>query len=334
MEKDLRKIEQEASKLIQSLEDTQELEKVRISFLGRKGKLTLILRNIKNLSPSEKPKIGKLSNEIKNRIEKLIDKKIKEFATENKQKTERLDITMPGIEPEFGHLHPITKIYNELFDIFEKMGFSIVEGPEIENDWYNFQALNIPSDHPARDTQDTFYLDKFLLRTHTSPVQIRYMQKNKPPIRIIVPGRVYRRDYDITHTPMFHQLEGLLVDEQVTLADLKGVLETFAKLMFGKNRKVRFRPHYFPFTEPSAEIDISCDICKGKGCSACKYSGWLEILGAGLVHPQILKNSGIDPKKYQGFAFGFGVERIAMLKYNIPDLRLFFENDLRFLEQF
>ena len=247
----------------------------------------------------------------------------------------KIDVTAPGAHYPDGHLHPVTLIYKELFEIGKSLGFSIATGPEVENDWYNFEALNFPPDHPARDTQDSFFFtDSVLLRTHTSPVQVRYMEKHQPPIRIIVPGRTYRRDSDATHTPMFHQLEGLLIDEKTNVAELKGTLEAFVRGIFGQDRNIRLRPHFFPFTEPSFEVDISCGLCGGKGCRSCKNSGWLEVLGAGMVHPNVLRSGGIDPEKYQGFAFGMGIERLAMLKYGVDDMRMLYEGDLRLVEQF
>ena len=312
----------------------EELEKIKIKYLGRKGEITGLTKSLADLSLEEKKKSGQKINALKKEIEKTIAARSKELAGVAR-KEEKIDITSPGSYFPEGHLHPVTLVYRELFDIFKGLGFSIADGPEVETDWYNFEALNIPKDHPSRDTQDSFYFDEnTVLRTHTSPVQIRYMEKHKSPLRVVVYGRTYRRDSDMTHTPMFHQLEGLLVDENVSMADLKGTLDYFAKKFFGEDRKTRFRPHHFPFTEPSAEVDVSCGICNGKGCRSCKYSGWLEILGAGMVHPNVLKNGGIDPSRYQGFAFGVGIERLAMLKYNIDDLRLFFEGDLRFIEQF
>lgn len=311
-----------------------ELEKIKIKYLGRKGEITGLTKSLATLSLEEKKKSGQKINALKKEVEKILSERSKELITIGKEE-EKIDITAPGSYFASGHLHPVTLVYRELFDIFKGLGFSIADGPEVETDWYNFEALNIPKDHPARDIQDSFYFNgDMVLRTHTSPVQIRYMERHKPPLRVIVYGRTYRRDSDMTHTPMFHQLEGLLVDKNVTMADLKGTLDYFAKKFFGPERKTRFRPHHFPFTEPSAEVDVSCGICNGKGCRSCKYSGWLEILGAGMVHPNVLRNSGIDAKKYQGFAFGVGIERLAMLKYNIDDLRLFFEGDLRFVNQF
>ncbi len=338
MEEKLQQIKRQAQKEIFSALCSEELESLRVKYLGRKGEITLILRKLGDLPKEKRPQVGKLANKIKEEIEKEI-KKAKTKAQKEKladiSKSQWIDITARAAEYPEGHLHLVTQVYKRLFEIAQSLGFQIIEGPEVETDWYNFEALNIPKNHPARDNFSTLYFSEdILLRTHTSPVQIRYMEGNKPPVRIVVPGRVYRRDFDVTHTPMFHQLEGLLVDSQTTFSDLKGTLEIFAKGFFGADRKVRFRPHFFPFTEPSAEVDVSCGLCGGHGCRSCKFSGWLEVLGAGMVHPQVLKNSKIDPGKFQGFAFGMGIERLAMLKYNINDLRLFFENDLRFTEQF
>jgi len=314
-------------------------EQIKIKYLGKKGELTAVLRGMGALSAEERPLIGQLANEVRSDIEAALAAKKQEQeakALEEQLKSEKLDVTMPGTPAPTGHLHPLTQVQRELEDIFIGMGFSIAEGPEVELDYYNFQALNIPENHPARDTQDTFYIaENVLLRSQTSPVQVRTMEHQKPPIRVISPGRVYRSDaLDATHSPLFHQLEGLVVDKGITMGDLKGTLEIFAKKMFGENTRIRFRPHHFPFTEPSAEVDVSCYVCGGKGCRLCKGEGWIEILGAGMVHPFVLSNCGIDPEEYSGFAFGLGVERIAMKKYGIDDIRLFYENDERFLEQF
>jgi len=328
----------EFNKKLIELNNFKDLEDLKVFYLGRKGVVTKELRSLSKVEGEEKRVRGKDLNLLKKFIEEAIDVKKKSIFQEKEKSlltTDWIDVTSPGIRKKRGSLHPVTTVIREMIDIFKSLGFEVAGGPEIETDWYNFEALNIPKNHPARDTQATFFVtEELLLRTQTSPVQIRVMQLNKPPIRIIAPGKTYRRDSDITHTPMFHQLEGLLVDESVTLTDLKGILEYFAKTFFGKDRLVRFRPHYFPFTEPSLEMDISCGICSGKGCRVCKYSGWMEIMGAGMVHPNVLINAGIDPQKYQGFAFGIGIERPAMLRHNIDDLRLFYENDLRFLEQF
>ena len=314
-------------------------EQIKIKYLGKKGELTAVLRGMGALSAEERPLIGQLANEVRSDIEAALAAKKQEQeakALEEQLKAEKLDVTMPGTPAPMGHLHPLTQVQRELEDIFIGMGFSIAEGPEVELDYYNFQALNIPENHPARDTQDTFYIaENVLLRSQTSPVQVRTMEHQKPPIRVISPGRVYRSDaLDATHSPLFHQLEGLVVDKGITMGDLKGTLEIFAKKMFGENTRIRFRPHHFPFTEPSAEVDVSCYVCGGKGCRLCKGEGWIEILGAGMVHPFVLSNCGIDPEEYSGFAFGLGVERIAMKKYGIDDIRLFYKNDERFLEQF
>ena len=314
-------------------------EELRVRFLGKKGKLTAVLRGMGSLSAEERPVIGQLANEVRSALENALNAKaaeLKEKKLERQLRHEKLDVTMPGNEIPMGHQHPLTRVQREMEDIFIGMGFQIAEGPEVEYDYYNFQALNIPENHPARDTQDTFYItDNILLRSQTSPVQVRVMEKQKPPIRVISPGRVYRSDaLDATHSPLFHQMEGLVVDKGITMSDLKGTLETFAKKMFGENTNIRFRPHHFPFTEPSAEVDVSCFACGGKGCRVCKGEGWIEILGAGMVHPFVLSNCGIDPEVYSGFAFGMGIERVAMKHYGIDDIRLFYENDRRFLEQF
>lgn len=337
MKEKLQRIKEEALEQISDI--NANLEQIRVKYLGKKGELTAVLRGMGSLSNEERPIIGQLANEVRANIEEAIEKKNKEIKAkmlESRLQHEKIDVTVPGNAPEAGHIHPITMVQRELEDIFIGMGFSIAEGPEVEYDYYNFQALNIPENHPARDTQDTFYItDKILLRSQTSPVQVRTMEKQKPPIRIISPGRVYRSDaVDATHSPLFHQLEGLVVDKGITMGDLKGMLETFAKTMFGEQTRLRFRPHHFPFTEPSAEVDVSCFVCGGKGCRLCKGEGWIEILGAGMVHPFVLSNCGIDPEEYSGFAFGLGIERIAMTKYGIDDMRLLYENDIRFLEQF
>lgn len=317
----------------------QALEEVRVKYLGRKGLLAELTSSIPGLPVEQRGPFGKAANALKTKIVGLISEKEKTLKTENGVlRKGNLDIGLPGISRELGSIHPITQIIDEICAIFNRMGFSVVGGPEVETEYNNFTGLNIPLDHPSRDAFDTFYLknySKLLLRSHTSPVQVRAMKTRKPPLAIIVPGRVYRPDaVDASHLFMFHQIEGFIVDENIKFSDLKGVLEFFAKSIFGDDIKMRFRPHFFPFTEPSAEVDISCIICKGKGCSVCGRKGWLEILGAGMIHPNVFKHVGYDPKKYTGFAFGMGVERIAMLKYGINDIRLFFENDLRFLKQF
>ena len=316
-----------------------DLEAIRIRFLGKKGELTGVLRGMGQLSAEERPKIGQLANEVREYIENAIAERAeadRRAALDRKLRDERIDVTMPGKAPEIGKRHPLAQVQKEMEDIFIGMGFGIVEGPEVEYDYYNFQALNIPENHPARDTQDTFYItDNILLRSQTSHVQVRTMEKQKPPIRIISPGRVYRSDaVDASHSPLFHQLEGLVVDKGITMGDLKGTLEIFAKTMFGESTQIRFRPHHFPFTEPSAEVDVSCFVCGGKGCKLCKGEGWIEILGAGMVHPNVLRGCGIDPEVYSGFAFGMGIERVTMIKYGIDDMRYLYENDVRFLGQF
>lgn len=314
-----------------------EIEEIRLRFLGRKGELTSLLKGIGSLSAELRPKAGQLANSIKKEIEGAIEKKLASLTTHTRDRKSsfKVDITLPGRSANLGHLHPVTRIMRDVSRVFERMGFTIARGPEIELDFYNFEALNIPPDHPARDMQDTFYIDdKVLLRTHTSPIQVRTMEKTSPPLRIIAPGKVYRCDSDVTHTPMFHQVEGLMVDHDVSFADLKGVLTHFIHSIFDKETPVRFRPSFFPFTEPSAEVDIGCVICRGSGCRVCSGTGWLEVLGAGLVHPEVFRKAGYDPAKFSGFAFGLGIERIAMLKYGINDIRLYYDNDQRFLNQF
>ena len=339
MEKNIKKIKEEIifkSNLVSNLKD---IEKIKVEYLGRKGLVTLLLRRLGELSTQERPKIGQLLNQTKREMEELIKIKTIEIEKLEKNKNlkeESIDVTLPGKKSDRGTIHPINLVLKKTEEIFLSIGFKIEEGPEVELDYYNFEALNIPKDHPARDDQDSFYLNReILLRTHTSPVEIRVMEKQQPPVRIIATGKCYRRDAaDSTHSPMFHQIEGLAVDKDITFGDLKGVLTVFVHRMFGEDRKVRFRPGYFPFTEPSAEVDVSCLLCHGKGCRACGYSGWLEIMGAGMTDPAVFNMVGYDPEKYSGFAFGMGAERIAMLKYGINDIRLFFENDLRFLKQF
>jgi len=320
-------------------EDGADIEALRIKYLGKKGELTAVLRGMGKLSAEERPVIGQLANDIRGEIEAEIEKKsaaMKTAALDAKLKVEKLDVTIPGTKVPVGKPHPLAMVQRQLEEIFLGMGYSIAEGPEVEYDYYNFQALNIPPDHPARDTQDTFYItENILLRSQTSPVQARVMEQQKPPIKIISPGRVYRSDaVDATHSPLFHQCEGLVVDKGITMGDLKGTLEMFAQTMFGADTRIRFRPHHFPFTEPSAEVDVSCFACGGKGCRLCKGEGWIEILGAGMVHPNVLRMCGIDPEVYSGFAFGLGIERIVMLKYHIDDMRHLYENDVRFLHQF
>ena len=332
-------LEQIRIKAIAEIEAADNTEELRVKYLGKKGELTAVLRGMGKVSPTERPIIGQLANEVRATIEAALSAKAeqqKKKEMERRLLTEKLDVTLPGKIQTVGHRHPIAQTEEMLRDIFIGMGFSIAEGPEVEYDYYNFEALNLPKNHPARDTQDTFYItDNILLRSQTSPVQVRVMENKKPPIRIISPGRVYRADpADATHSPIFHQVEGLVVDKGITMGDLKGILELFAKQMFGPETKIRFRPHHFPFTEPSAEVDVSCFVCGGKGCRLCKGEGWMEILGAGMVHPFVLSNCGIDPNEYSGFAFGMGVERITMARLGIDDLRLMYENDVRFLRQF
>lgn len=324
---------------LQEAHDMQALENIRVKFLGKKGELTAILKQMGKLSAEERPVIGQLANEIRAFMEDHIAERtaqLKKELTQQKLKAEKLDVTLPGKKEPIGKKHPLNLVLEEIEEIFLGMGFSIATGPEVELDYYNFEALNIPKDHPARDTQDTFYIsENVLLRTQTSPMQVRVMEKQKPPIRIIAPGRVYRSDaVDATHSPLFHQIEGLVVDKGVTMADLKGTLEIFVKRLYGEDSVVRFRPHHFPFTEPSAELDCMCFNCHGKGCRLCKGEGWIEILGCGMVHPKVLSNCGIDPEVYSGFAFGMGLERVVMRRFNIDDMRLLYENDLRFLNQF
>lgn len=335
----LEEIKNQATKKISEVTDLKNLEEIRVALLGKKGELTSVLRGMKDLSETERPMIGKVANEVRERIEEEIEKAKKTLAAslmEKQLKSEYIDVTMPAKRTKLGHRHPMNIVLDDLKNIFIGMGYSIAEGPEVEMDYYNFEALNIPENHPAKDEQDTFYINKeIVLRTQTSPVQVRVMEENKPPIRIIAPGRVYRSDeVDATHSPVFHQVEGLVVDKNVTMADLKGALAEFAKELYGNSVEVKFRPHHFPFTEPSAEMDVSCVICGGKGCRVCKGTGWIEVLGCGMVHPKVLEMSGIDPKVYSGFAFGMGLERLTMLRYGIEDLRLFYENDVRFLKQF
>lgn len=340
MEQELQRIKEEALSAIKSASDEQALQDVRVKYLGKKGEVTALLKGLGKLSPEERPKMGALVNAVRQALEEEIDalKTSMEVAAMNARlEEEKIEITLPGRAPKTGHIHPLTTVNEMIEDFFMKMGYTVEEGPEIEQDHFNFECLNLPKDHPARDMQDSFYItENFLLRTHTSPVQARTMQRHEPnsPIRMIAPGKVYRWDYDATHSPVFHQVEGLIIDEHITFADLKGTIETFLRHMFGDETKVRFRTSFFPFTEPSAEVDISCVMCGGEGCRVCSHTGWLEILGCGMVHPRVLELNGYDPNKVKGFAFGMGVERIAMLLYGIGDLRLFFEDDIRFLEQF
>lgn len=340
MQEKLQAIREEARREIAGAQTEEQVKQIQVRFLGKKGEMTAVLRGMGQLSPEERPIIGGLANEIRDELTELFaarEDELRQVARKKAMAAEKLDVTLPGKPQALGQLHPLTLITNEIADIFLGMGFAIAEGPEIETDYYNFEALNLPKEHPARDMQDSFYIrPEILLRTHTSPVQVRTMEKVAPavPVRIIAPGKVYRRDDDATHSPMFHQVEGLVIDREISLADLKGTLLLFAQQMFGPHQQVRLRPSFFPFTEPSAEVDISCVMCAGQGCRVCKDTGWIEILGSGMVHPRVLEMSGYDPEEYTGYAFGMGVERIAMLKYGIDDLRLFFSNDIRMLRQF
>ena len=339
MKEQLEAIRQEAEAALQTCTDAKQLDAIRVQYLGKKGALTAILKQMGKLSAEERPVMGQLANAVRSDIESAITKQqaaIAEAALEQKLQSETLDITLPGKQKEIGGLHPLTIVENEIKEIFLGMGFSVADGPEVEYDYYNFEALNLPPDHPARDTQDTFYItDKILLRTQTSSVQVHVMEQQKPPIRVISPGRVFRSDaIDATHSPLFHQVEGLVVDKGITMADLKGTLELLMQRLYGDDCKIRLRPHHFPFTEPSAEVDVMCYNCYGKGCRLCKGEGYIELLGAGMVHPKVLEGCGIDSNVYSGFAFGLGLERIVMRRYNIQDMRLLFENDYRFLEQF
>jgi phenylalanyl-tRNA synthetase alpha chain len=334
----LEALRQQALTEIKEAKDLTTIEDVRVAFLGKKGHITGILKSLGGLSNEERPKAGALINDVKQELQELLNQAkdtLQSAAINEKLAAEKIDVTLPGRGRVSGGLHPITKTIERISTFFADLGFESVEGPEIEDDYHNFEALNIPAHHPARAMHDTFYIDPHtVLRTHTSPVQVRMMESKEPPIRIICPGRVYRCDSDLTHTPMFHQIEGLLIDKDVSFADLKGTVEEFLKVFFEKSLAVRFRPSYFPFTEPSAEVDIQCVMCEGKGCRVCSQTGWLEVMGCGIVHPNVFKHSNIDTEKYTGFAFGMGVERLAMLRYGVNDLRLFFENDLRFLDQF
>ena len=328
-------LEKNAKKALENINDLSSLEAFRIEYLGKKGLISSMMKKMGELSGDERPEIGRLANRIKGNLKERFDKTLESIQSKKDHGRLIIDITLPGRELARGHLHPITLVMREICDIFNKMGFRVVKGPEVELDYYNFEALNMPKDHPARDMQDTFYIsDNVVLRTHTSPVEVRVMEGQSPPVSIISPGKVYRRDSDVSHTPMFHQVEGLLVDKGVTLGDLKGTLTSFAHQMFGRDTALRFRPSFFPFTEPSAEVDIQCVICKGKGCRTCGQTGWLEILGSGMTDPAVFGFVDYDPEVFSGFAFGMGVERIAMLKYGIDDIQLFFKNDLRFLRQF
>lgn len=340
MEKELAKIRQAAFRELEEAGVVDAVNDLRVKILGKKGELTAVLRGLGSVDSAERPRIGQLVNSLRVEFEDALSQKmeaLKDVALAGRLATERVDISLPGRSRLIGRIHPLTMALDRIKDVFMRMGFDIEEGPEVESDYYNFEALNLPPDHPARDMQDSFYItEKFLLRTHTSPVQVRTMQSREPnsPIRMIAPGKVYRCDYDATHSPMFQQVEGLVVGPNISFADLKGTLEVFCKGIFGDSVKVRFRPSYFPFTEPSAEVDISCVICQAKGCRVCKGTGWLEILGSGMVHPKVLEMSHYDPAVVSGFAFGMGVERIAMLAFGIDDMRLFYENDVRFLRRF
>ncbi len=339
MKEKLEQIKQEAIRKIKEADIPEKLNDVRVEYLGKKGALTAVLKSMKDVAPEDRPKVGQMVNDVKSEVEGILEdalKKMERQVRELQMKAEVIDVTLPAKKNNVGHRHPNQIALEEVERIFVGMGYEVVEGPEIEKDYYNFEALNIPADHPAKDEQDTFYISgDILLRTQTSPVQARVMEKGKLPIRMISPGRVFRSDeVDATHSPSFHQIEGLVVDKHITFADLKGTLAEFAKELFGEDTKVKFRPHHFPFTEPSAEVDVSCFKCKGAGCRFCKGSGWIEILGCGMVHPHVFEMCGIDPKEYTGFAFGVGLERIALLKYEIDDMRLLYENDTRFLKQF
>lgn len=337
MKEKIAKLRESSIEEIKKADSLKEIEDLRVKLLGKKGELTEILKDMKNLSAEERPEIGKIANEVRDFLTAEIDSKFEELKKELKAKKiseESIDITLPGKEVSIGRFHPVTETFGVVKDIFYKMGFDIADGPEVETEYHNFTALNIPESHPSRDLQDTFYFNpEVLLRTQTSPVQIRYMADKKPPFRMVCPGKVYRSDYDISHSPMFHQIEGLMIGENVSFANLKAILTQFVHEVFG-DKKVRFRPHFFPFTEPSAEMDVECVICGGKGCRLCKGSGWLEIMGCGMVDPAVMKEVGYNPEEVSGFAFGMGIERIAMLRHGIGDLRAFFENDMRFLRQF
>jgi len=338
MKEQIEQLQEQALSSLQQAADLKALQDVRVQVLGKKGALTEVMKGMRDLSPEERPVIGSLVNTLKDQFEGRFTVRQAELQQQEiaaKLASEKIDVTLPGRRSVAGSKHPVTMVTEEIVDIFSRLGFMVEEGPEIEQDFYNFEALNIPKDHPARDMQDTFYItDDLVLRTHTSPVQIRTMLKHKPPVRVIAPGTVYRRDSDLTHSPMFHQIEGFLVDEKVTFGDLKGILTHFLNEFFGEGLDVRFRPSFFPFTEPSAEVDIACVICEGEGCRVCSKTGWLEILGCGMIDPAVFDSVNYDTDAYSGFAFGMGLERIAMLKYGVNDLRLFFENDLRFLKQF
>lgn len=338
MQEELKKIETDALSELRTVANSADLEGLRIKYFGRKGLLSSVMRGMGQLSKAERPIVGKLANEVRGNLTKAFEEVGDRLSRQDREKqlaAEAIDITLPGRRPTLGKKHPITQTIERIQQIFRGMGFHVADGPEVEHAYYNFDALNTPADHPARDLQDTLYIaDEILLRTHTSPVQMRYMEKHQPPVRIIVPGKAYRLDYDVSHTPTFHQVEGLLVDHHVTFSELKGVLHSFARQMFGDQTDMRFRPHFFPFTEPSAEVDISCTVCSGNGCRTCSGTGWLEILGSGAVDPNVFEYANYNPEEVTGFAFGIGVERIASIRYGIPDIRALYENDLRFLRQF
>lgn len=338
MTDEIEAVKTKALQAVEKVADLKELESVRVAYLGKKGELTRLLRSMGNLKPEDRPAVGQMVNAVRDELtEKLQVRRdeLVEADLENRLVKERIDVTLPGKKPATGGIHPLTQVIEEIQEVFIGLGFEVVEGPEIETDYYNFEALNIPPHHPARDMQDTFYINSdILLRTQTSSVQIRTMESRRPPVRVIAPGKVYRVDYDVTHSPMFHQIEGLLIDRKITFADLKGTLGLAARRLFGADRGLRFRPSYFPFTEPSAELDISCMLCDGDGCRVCSYEGWLEVLGCGMVHPNVLRMVDYDPEEVGGWAFGIGIERMAMLKYGVDDIRHFFEGDIRFLEQF
>lgn len=335
MDTNIERIKKDALKELETASDRKQIDDLSVRYLGRKGLVTQFLRNVSKLPKEKRPEEGRKANEIKRTLEDVFKDARRKIESRPTEKDDGIDVSLPGRAVRQGALHPITQITNQICDILSKLGFNIYEGPEVETDYYNFEALNIPKNHPARDMQDTFYISEdVVLRTHTSPIQVRIMEKLSPPVRVIAPGKVYRCDSDLTHTPMFHQVEGLLVDENISFGDLKGTLTTFVHKMFDDRTSLRFRPSFFPFTEPSAEVDILCVICRGKGCRVCSQTGWLEVLGSGMVHPAVFENVGYDTTRFTGFAFGMGVERIAMLKYGIDDIRKFFENDLRFLRQF
>jgi len=331
----IEQIEKQALAELDAAGTADAIDAIRVCYLGRKGVLTSVMRNISQLPKEDRPVAGKKANQVKGILEAALNKALQRLETGAQTIEDRLDVSLPGRANRTGSLHPVSQISQQMCDIFSRLGFDVAEGPEIESDYYNFEALNFPKNHPARDMQDTFFVsDDIVLRTHTSPMQIRIMEKTQPPVRVVVPGKVFRCDSDLTHTPMFHQVEGLFVDQGVSFGDLKGILTAFVHQMFDDKTSLRFRPSFFPFTEPSAEVDILCVMCRGKGCRVCSHTGWIEVLGSGMVHPALYENVNYDPEKYTGFAFGMGVERIAMLKFGIDDIRKFFENDIRFLNQF